>query len=116
MACILSKRSRARLSERLLALVCCVLSITVSFDSVVANQILDGNLYTRTPVPGLTERDEPVEEDDDMLRPSNAPQVGRAEQNHLRPTPGSEPGDDYSGRPAPATFARLRRPAQPPRL
>jgi hypothetical protein len=108
MVCLSAKRLPTRLSERLLALLCCILCITVSFDSVIVSQVLDGNLYARSPVPGLTEQDEPVEEDDDMLRPSTAPEIGRAARNQQRPAPGGAPGDDVVNRLAPSTFARLR--------
>jgi hypothetical protein len=68
----------------LLALLCCVLCVTVSFDTVIVNQILDGSLYVQTTAASMTEQDEVSLEDDDMIRPSASPMVRRNEREQER--------------------------------
>ncbi len=83
--------------KRLLALMCCVLTLTTTFDSVVITQILDGSLYVESSDASLTEWEDAVEQDDEMFRPPADPDLRREVRKQDRSLPGfvgvdAEPG------------------------
>jgi hypothetical protein len=92
------ERRRATLKGRLLALLCGVLSVTASFDTVLVNQVLDGSLYVRAGETAVTEADDAGEEDDDMLRPLSSREVHRSDRKQERRLPGFGGLDAHPGR------------------
>jgi hypothetical protein len=101
-------RPRPSLSERLLALLCSILSITASFDSIVVKQALDGSHSGRASAPLLNDLEDPGENNDDMLGPVDSPAVRKIDRKHERPLPGFTPSNANPGRLPLSSIARIR--------
>jgi hypothetical protein len=99
----------ARLSQRLLALLCGILSITASFDSIVVKQVLDGSLPVHlAALPSLTEQEDPGQNNDDMLNLVDSLEVGGIDRKHERPLQVFTAGNAQAGRLPLSAVARIR--------